>query len=118
MKKKELKIKMFSRFIVVLAISSFIYADSPYHSIKQDIKIKEAINLIKVWLDAQKDYEEIPGISMAIVHDQELLYSGGFGFSNPSKKIPANSKTINSICSISKLFTISLKFETENYPKR
>ena len=105
MKKKELKIKMFSRFIVVLAISSFIYADSPYHSIKQDIKIKEAINLIKVWLDAQKDYEEIPGISMAIVHDQELLYSGGFGFSNPSKKIPANSKTIYSICSISKLFT-------------
>lgn len=96
---------MLNYLITILVISSIGYSDSIYHSIKKDTKVKEAINLIEVWLDAQKDYEEIPGISMAIVHNQELLYSGGFGFSNPSKKTPANSKTIYSICSISKLFT-------------
>ena len=89
----------------MLLILSLSYPDSQKSSIKKDLKILEALNLIKIWLDAQKDYEEIPGISVAIVHDQELLWSEGFGLSNPSKNTPATSKTIYSICSISKLFT-------------
>ncbi|GIT40420.1 MAG: hypothetical protein Ct9H300mP9_2700 [Candidatus Neomarinimicrobiota bacterium] len=39
-------------------------------------------------MDAQRDYEGIPGISIALVHNQELLWSGGFGFSNPDKRNP------------------------------
>ena len=56
---------MLNYLITILVISSISYSDSIYHSIKKDTKVKEAINLIEVWLDAQKDYEEIPGISMA-----------------------------------------------------
>ena len=96
---------MLKYFLSPLLILSLSIGADPNYSIKNNHKVKDAINLIQVWMDAQKDYEEIPGISMAIVHDQELLWSGGFGFSNPSKKTPANSKTIYSICSISKLFT-------------
>ncbi|MBH31604.1 MAG: hypothetical protein CMG71_06400 [Candidatus Marinimicrobia bacterium] len=67
--------------------------------------ISEAVQLIEVWLDAQRDYEGLPGLSAAVVHDQKTMWSGGFGYSNPDKKRKTDSKTIHSICSISKLFT-------------
>ena len=60
---------MFKYFLIALLVLSLsIGADASY-SIKNNHKIKDAINLIKIWMDAQKDYEEIPGISIAIVHN-------------------------------------------------
>lgn len=65
----------------------------------------DAIKLIEVWLDAQKDYDNLPGITASIVSDQELLWSGAFGMANIEENIKAEPKTLWSICSISKLFT-------------
>ena len=65
----------------------------------------EAITLIEVWLDAQKDFEDIPGISASIVEDQKLLWSAGVGLANPETQKPFTGATLCSICSISKLFT-------------
>ena len=93
------------RWIVFAIILSLTYGNISETSIAENTRVKEAVTFIQVWLDAQRDYEGIPGLSMAIVYDQELLWSGGFGFSNPAKKNPITSKTIHSICSISKLFT-------------
>jgi CubicO group peptidase (beta-lactamase class C family) len=67
--------------------------------------VKEALHLLELWLDAQVAYNELPGLSIAVVHDQDILWSGGFGYAHPDRKIPATQKTIYSICSISKLFT-------------
>tara|TARA_B100001765_G_C19504472_1_gene341675 strand:+ start:801 stop:2249 length:1449 start_codon:yes stop_codon:yes gene_type:complete len=86
-------------------ILSLTYGSISGESISENARVGEAIRFIQVWLDAQRDYEGIPGISIALVHDQELLWSGGFGFSNPDKRNPTTSRTIHSICSISKLFT-------------
>ncbi|MCP4603570.1 MAG: beta-lactamase family protein, partial [Proteobacteria bacterium] len=58
-----------------------------------------------MWVQAQLDFERIAGISMSVVHDQELIWSGGFGYSDIETKKPATPRTIYSICSISKLFT-------------
>jgi CubicO group peptidase (beta-lactamase class C family) len=66
---------------------------------------REALILIEVWLDAQKDYEKLPGITASIISDQELLWSGAYGMANIEDKVKAEPKTICSICSISKLFT-------------
>lgn len=65
----------------------------------------EAFKIIEVWLDAQKDYEKLPGISAAIVKDQEIIWSGAFGKANIEADVPTDINTICSICSISKLFT-------------
>lgn len=65
----------------------------------------DAFKLIEAWLDAQKDYEQLPGISASIIHDQEVLWSGAFGMANVEGKINTQPSTICSICSISKLFT-------------
>lgn len=65
----------------------------------------EAFKLIEVWLDAQRDYEQLPAIMGIVVEDQEVLWEGAFGLANMEDKVIAESSTLCSICSISKLFT-------------
>lgn len=66
---------------------------------------REAFRLVEVWLEAQKDFDQLPGLTAIVVEDQEVLWSGAFGLSNVEKDIKAEASTICSICSISKLFT-------------
>ncbi|MHC4191994.1 MAG: serine hydrolase [Planctomycetota bacterium] len=65
----------------------------------------EPLQVITAWLEAQRDYENIPGISAGIVVEQKLIWSDGFGYSDLSFKAESTDSTIYSICSISKLFT-------------
>ena len=65
----------------------------------------EAFTLMNVWLDAQKDYEQLPGISAAVIEDQKVLWSGAFGKANKEQNLAMTPETLCSICSISKLFT-------------
>jgi len=65
----------------------------------------QALELARKWADAQRSYEEIPGMSIAIVHDQKLLWSGGSGLADLASARAATADTLYSICSVSKLFT-------------
>jgi len=77
----------------------------PFYA-QEDLKdYSEAIKIIRVWLDAQTDYDNLPGITAIIVNDQDVLWSGAFGMANIEDNIKAEVKTLCSICSISKLFT-------------
>lgn len=67
--------------------------------------LSDAFNLIDTWLEAQLEYDNIPGLSVGVVKDQELVWSKAYGFSNVENKVEATTQTIYSICSISKLFT-------------
>ena len=87
--------------IIFLSLTPLVTAQS----LGDDPRVGEAIHFLELWLDAQRAYEQIPGISFAFVHDQELVWSRGFGYSDLDKKTPTTPKTIYSICSISKLFT-------------
>lgn len=68
-------------------------------------EFKDAVRLLDQWLDAQVAFDNLPGISVGIVKDQQLVWSKGFGMADIDKNIPAQANTIYSICSISKLFT-------------
>jgi CubicO group peptidase (beta-lactamase class C family) len=64
-----------------------------------------ALRLIDAWLDAQRDYDQLPGLSAGVVVDQELVWAAAYGLANPDSRVQAKTNTIYSICSISKLFT-------------
>jgi CubicO group peptidase (beta-lactamase class C family) len=66
---------------------------------------KNELALIESWLEAQRAYDRVPGLSASVVHDQELLWSGASGFANLESRQEARADTIYGICSISKLFT-------------
>lgn len=65
----------------------------------------EALRLIDAWLEAQRDYDHLPGISAAFVEDQEVVWAKGYGKADLEKNVDTTTETIYSICSISKLFT-------------
>lgn len=69
------------------------------------VDYKGQLKVIDYWLDAQRDFDRLPGLSVAIVQDQEVIFQKGYGFADVEKKIPMKPETICSICSISKLFT-------------
>lgn len=74
-------------------------------SVASNERVRQATELLKTWLEAQRAYEQIPGISASVVYDQELVWAGGFGLADVARQAPATTSTIYSICSISKLFT-------------
>lgn len=80
-------------------------AQSGSAALVDDPRVASALELIEIWMDAQVDYEDIPGLSVGIVHDQKLIWSRGFGYAHVEREVPAAPDTIYSICSISKLFT-------------
>ncbi|HEY0243669.1 MAG TPA: serine hydrolase domain-containing protein, partial [Gemmatimonadaceae bacterium] len=70
-----------------------------------DPRVKQSLTFLQMWLDGQRVYEQIPGISVAIVHDQQVIWAAGFGSADRERKVAATPETVYSICSISKLFT-------------
>ena len=68
-------------------------------------KYTEAVNLLETWIEAVVDFDRLPGMSVAVAYDQELVYAKGFGYADVEKSVKATPGTIYNICSISKLFT-------------
>src|SRR5579885_694131 len=76
-----------------------------------DRQIKElqaTFALVDAFLEAERETRKLPGLSCAIVYDQEVLWSKGFGFANIEQKIVANPQTIYRIASVTKLFTATM----------
>jgi hypothetical protein len=67
--------KLFLPFVL------FLILQEGYSQDKQK-DFSDAFNLIEVWLDAQRDFEKLPGITAIIVKDQQVLWKGGYGMAN------------------------------------
>ncbi|MDP6454905.1 MAG: serine hydrolase domain-containing protein [SAR202 cluster bacterium] len=63
------------------------------------------IDLLSAWIESQMAYSGQPGLSIAIIFDQKLVWSKGFGHSDIASGAPAKPDTIYRIASITKLFT-------------
>lgn len=87
-------------FIILL---SFLISTAYTQEKKKDYT--EALKLVEVWLEAQKDFEQLPGLTAIVIDDQKVLWSGAVGMANVEKNSKADASTLFSICSISKLFT-------------
>lgn len=71
----------------------------------EDPRVADAVRAWEEWVEYRAAIDRVPGVSVAVIHDQELLASGGFGLADPESGRPASGDTLYSICSISKLFT-------------
>ena len=90
------------------ALALTLLAAPPLHAqqpLADDPGVAEALHLLDTWMDAAQAYGGIPGASLAVVHDQDLVWARGFGFAHVAREEPATPSTMYSICSISKLFT-------------
>ncbi len=100
-----MKCRYSSIYIAAISLLALFPAILPAQDLKDDPRVSDAIYLLDRWIDAQRDYEQIPGISIGVVYDQEVIWSKGFGYADLEGNQPATEHTIYSTCSISKLFT-------------
>jgi CubicO group peptidase (beta-lactamase class C family) len=67
--------------------------------------VKGAERLFESWIRGQIAYRGLPGIAVGVVHDQELIWTQGFGFADVDAKTPVTAATRFRMASHSKLFT-------------
>jgi CubicO group peptidase (beta-lactamase class C family) len=97
------------RIVASIAMSAVLLLALAPLAITQDFasdpRVRQSLTFLELWLDGQRAYEQIPGVSAGIVHNQQLLWAAGFGYADRERGIAATPETVYSICSISKLFT-------------
>jgi CubicO group peptidase (beta-lactamase class C family) len=67
--------------------------------------VADAISLLDVWITEQTAHQNIPGLAIGIVYDQELIWAKGYGYSDLEQKTPVTSTTVFRMASITKTFT-------------
>ena len=72
---------------------------------KNDPEIRDVLAKIESDIEKARIAKKIPGLSIAIVYDQDVLFSKGFGFADLDKKVPADSATVYRVGSVTKVFT-------------
>ncbi|QJR38288.1 beta-lactamase family protein [Gemmatimonas groenlandica] len=63
-----------------------------------------AERLFSAWLDGQLAYRGIPGVAVGVVHDQQLVWSQGFGFADVKNHVAMTPQVKFRIASHSKMF--------------
>ncbi|MEM6472139.1 MAG: serine hydrolase domain-containing protein [Planctomycetota bacterium] len=69
--------------------------------------VKANLTLLDAWIDSQVAYKQLPGLAIAIVHDQETVFKKAYGYADVNTK-PHRRLTLDTkfrLASQSKLFT-------------
>jgi hypothetical protein len=60
----------------------------------QDAQLQGALTLVDGYLTTQRSAHGWAGLSAAIVLDQEMIWSKGYGYANIAEQIPATPRTL------------------------
>lgn len=60
---------------------------------------------LDAFIRSEMEAKGIPAISIAVVDDQEIAWSHGYGLSDPETEAPVTAETVYRVASVSKLFT-------------
>jgi CubicO group peptidase (beta-lactamase class C family)/D-alanyl-D-alanine dipeptidase len=63
------------------------------------------VQTLKPFVEREMVEKGIPGLSIAIIDDQQIVWAQGFGMADPHAQTPATAQTVYRIGSVSKLFT-------------
>lgn len=72
--------------------------------IAENPDVQAAARLFSAWLEGQIAYRGLPGVAVGVVHDQQLVWSQGYGFADIAAQKPMTADTRFRIASNSKLF--------------
>ncbi len=88
--------------VLVIVLSCQSNRQNAVKNIAADKKIY--LDSLQTELQAIADSSIIPGFAVALLHNDQVLFSKGFGYANMNSKLPFTEQTINSVASISKTF--------------
>lgn len=88
------------------ATSNKVLYQAPYFSDSDRLKkIQAALPVVETIYKAHAVKAHYPGFAFGLVVDGKLIYSGGFGFADVAKKVPATPQSHFRIASMTKSFT-------------
>lgn len=90
--------------ICLFISGAFVYA-SEKEAVIDNLDVKAAIEVFDAWIQHRVYQYEIPGVSIGIVYNQELIWAKGYGYADLEKKTPTTPATAYRIASLTKLFT-------------
>lgn len=90
-----------SKLLLLMVALFFI----PSLSYSKDSRSNEKLNTFLKIAEDLFDKAQLPGAGMAIVHQGEVVYTGGFGFVDVEKKEPVDENSLFFIGSTTKAFT-------------
>src|SRR5262245_37973118 len=93
---QETSMRTFVIPFVVIALTPGFAAAQEKRSTKlaEQEEVASGIRLLEAWINSQMAYRGLPGLSIAIVHDQDIVWSKGFGHADVDKKTPATPGTV------------------------
>ncbi|HEY0084039.1 MAG TPA: serine hydrolase domain-containing protein [Pyrinomonadaceae bacterium] len=91
-------VRFVSLFLSLLLVAPLAYA-------QQQAIPADKIKLIEAAVAAEMSRQNIAGISVAVVTDNQLRWSNGYGFADVENYVPAKAATIYRLASISKSIT-------------
>ena len=92
---------MKSFIIYLLIIINFLISTE----LPQSPIVESRIRLFEAWLETLINDQSLKGVSVGIVHKQNIVYARGFGVADSENNLPADENINYKIASITKLFT-------------
>jgi CubicO group peptidase (beta-lactamase class C family) len=74
-------------------------------AIRKNPEVQSTIGLIDSWIMSQMEYQQLPGLSIAVLYDTSLIWSKAYGVADLEKKTPMTTLSVFRIASITKTFT-------------
>jgi len=70
-----------------------------------DPAYQDVAEVLRAYIGTEMEQKGLPAVSIALVHDQRIVWAEGFGFADPAAGIAATAETVYRVGSVSKLFT-------------
>ena len=96
------------KIIIVIVIMLMILMQMSGSAKANDATLQERLEKLSQKLEIKRQEFHIPGMAMAIVKDNKIIYTKGFGVSDLDKKTLVTGKTVFGIGSTTKAFTATL----------
>ena len=91
--------------VLLFLLHTAVFAQLRVTLDKNDPELRAILTELVTDAETARVKAKIPGMSIVIVYDQQVLLARGFGHADLEKKIPADTKTVYRTGSVTKAFT-------------
>jgi len=92
-------------FLCILIFLAHSRSAAAQASVVQNPQVAGALKVLDSWIEATRVERDDPGLSIAVVYDQNVIWEKAYGFANLQQRLPSTTSTRYRLASLSKLFT-------------
>src|SRR5437868_2997071 len=93
------------RWMLSVVVLLILFAPARAENVKPPERYAAAVAALEKWLDEEVAAKKLPALSLALVDDQTVVWSHGFGWQDEGHMMHASADTHYRVASVSKPFT-------------